>query len=510
MIDALRRFRNRAPRRLEARIALAIILAVSTIVLLTLAVLLFIPHGRFTAFQRGWLVETVRNMIDKVSEAPPEARVSLISTMAERQWFFVDWTLTMPSAPQRPPPPPHLDQRLEHDIAAGLDKVQFLHVSLTRRRPRSTLAGDNAVSPMQGDRSLRSEPDPARRDRHARGPFPWLFSSGHVLTIVPPPAATDAPESQGNLVPAIFDIAVRLKDGSWLHITPRETADPAWILELVLPLIGSAVVVAVLSVLTARRILAPLGTLTTEAQRLGVGRASAPISAKGLEEFASVAHALNDMHARLSGFVDERTQMLAAISHDIRSALTRLRLHVEDVEGDKLKSRLDGEIADMEKMIAATLGFARNDAANEAPAPVDVAALLISITDDHADKGHSATYEGPDHLVMRCQRLAIKRAINNLVDNAVKYGRSVRVHLDASPDCVAIEINDDGPGIPDDQRERVFAPFYRIEASRNRDTGGVGLGLTIVRDIVRAHMGEIALASAPSGGLSVQIKLPRD
>jgi signal transduction histidine kinase len=208
--------------------------------------------------------------------------------------------------------------------------------------------------------------------------------------------------------------------------------------------------------------------------------------------------------------VDERTRILAAMSHDLRTPLTRLRMQAEYVGDEQQRAEMLRQMGEMEAMISATMSFASQDAEAEQPLRIDIAAMLISLSDELNDLGQSAQYSGPDHVLADCQPMAMKRALRNLMENAVKYGDAAQVSLEETDKCLTIRIADKGPGIPEDQFEFVFAPFRRIEASRNRETGGVGLGLTIARDVVRAHGGEITLANAtPEGGLIVTVTLPK-
>jgi signal transduction histidine kinase len=227
-----------------------------------------------------------------------------------------------------------------------------------------------------------------------------------------------------------------------------------------------------------------------------------------LRDFASIGEAMNEMQVRIKDFVGERTQILAAISHDLRTALTRFRLEAEALPEGDIKQRMIANIDEMEGMISATLTFAGDDLKGERSEPVDVAAVLITISDNFSDMGAPVSYDGPDHAEATCQPTAIRRAFTNLIDNAIKYGKEARIGLLQDRDQLVITIADKGPGIASDDVELAFKPFRRLEQSRSRETGGVGLGLTIARDIIRAHGGSIALANGSQGGLVATIALP--
>lgn len=212
---------------------------------------------------------------------------------------------------------------------------------------------------------------------------------------------------------------------------------------------------------------------------------------------------------RLGKFIDDRTRMIAAISHDLRTPITRMRLRAEFVEDPEQQAKMMSDLEEMEAMIASVLAFARDEAANEPRKVVDLVALVREICDAAAEAGRPVRFSAEGAVALSCRPMALRRAFANLIDNAVKYGGEARVALEAANGEVAVRIDDQGPGIPEDERERVFAPFYRMERSRSRETGGVGLGLAAARSIVRAHGGDIALDNRAEGGLRVTVTLPR-
>lgn len=214
------------------------------------------------------------------------------------------------------------------------------------------------------------------------------------------------------------------------------------------------------------------------------------------------------MQARITRLVADRTLMLAAVAHDLRSALTRLRLRVELIEEEAQRDRAVADLEAMEQMLDETLAFARDEAADEGREPTDLAALLQTLVSDVSDAGGQAVYEGPDRLTALVRPVGIRRALTNLIDNAVRYGGRAEVRLQAEPRRIEIIIDDRGPGIPPERRDDVFRPFLRLEPSRSRATGGSGLGLAVARSIVRRHGGEIGLEDRPGGGLRVRVGLP--
>jgi signal transduction histidine kinase len=200
--------------------------------------------------------------------------------------------------------------------------------------------------------------------------------------------------------------------------------------------------------------------------------------------------------------------MLAAISHDLRTPLTRLRLRADFVVDVEQRRKMLEDIAEMELMLSDTLAFATEEANAEAYRWIDLAALIASLCDDMIDLGHDVSYRGPNRMAFSCQPLAMRRALANLIGNAVTHGGNARVQLHDRDRAIEILIEDDGPGIPVDQLDQVFQPFYRLEESRNRQTGGSGLGLAVVRTIIRAHGGEVSLRNAERGGLVASVLLP--
>ncbi|MGH6945491.1 MAG: sensor histidine kinase, partial [Geminicoccaceae bacterium] len=220
-------------------------------------------------------------------------------------------------------------------------------------------------------------------------------------------------------------------------------------------------------------------------------------------------HAFNRMHERLQRFVQDRTRMLAAISHDLRTPITSLRLRAEFVEDEEARRKILETLDEMQRMIEATLAFAREEASREDTRTVDLAALIESLCEDLADMGMEVAFAGAEKTPYACRPVSLKRAIRNLVENAVAYGKRARVSLERVGEEFRVVIEDDGPGIPEADFERVFAPFVRLEESRSLETGGIGLGMAIARSVVRSHGGDIVLMNRPDGGLRATIRLPR-
>ena len=263
-----------------------------------------------------------------------------------------------------------------------------------------------------------------------------------------------------------------------------------------------------LAIWAVRRATRPVSLFATAAERLGISLDAQSLSESGTGEVRRAARAFNTMQARLKRFVQDRTQMLAAISHDLRTPITRMRLRAEFVEDDEQRAKMLADLDEMESMIRATLTFARDDTAKEPAARTDVAVMIRDIVEDQIATGMKVTYEGPDSLDRSVRPIGLKRAFNNLIENAVKYGESAQVFLEVSEGQITLFIDDNGPGISDADKEKVFAPFFRLESSRSRDTGGTGLGMTSARNAVRSMGGDIELFDRDGGGLRVRVSLP--
>jgi len=291
-----------------------------------------------------------------------------------------------------------------------------------------------------------------------------------------------------------FEIAARLRDGSWVNFESDLGGEPfarPW--QLLLTLVVLLVSVIALVLLAVRWLTRPLAVLATAADELGRDMHRPPLPEQGPAEVRRAASAFNTMQARIRTYLREREHMLAAVSHDLRTPITRLRLRAELIPDVALREKFDNDLAEMEAMTAAALEFLRGAGSDEAVQTVDVMALLESLQADMEETGHEVSLQGWADTPYPARPLALKRLITNLVDNAIKYGSRAMIRIEDTPKQLQIMIADEGPGIAEEQLERVFEPFYRLEGSRNRETGGVGLGLAVARDIARAHGGDLVV-----------------
>ena len=305
-------------------------------------------------------------------------------------------------------------------------------------------------------------------------------------------------------------LSISLREGGWLNVATRFHRPPLqwpWAATVSFVVTAAATLGAALWFLLSR-ITGPLARLGSAAERLGRGEDVAELPEAGPTELRDLTAAFNRMQARLTRFVSDRTRLLAALGHDLRSPLTAMRVRAEMVEDDETRERLISTTAEMQEMVEATLAFARGMASSEPSEARDLADLLADLREDLAETGEAPDLHALPDVVARVRPLAIKRALRNLIENARRYGREVEVSLDRAGDMARIVVADRGPGIPEAELERVFDPFVRLETSRSRETGGVGLGLSIARTIVHAHGGDLRLANRPGGGLAATLSLP--
>ena len=365
-------------------------------------------------------------------------------------------------------------------------------------RTRDSAVDDQPASGWQADvlrRALIAHLNHGGGDRDIRLDHMGMMARGHM----------------GGVAGETMMVSLPLPDKTWLNFTaPAETREPFWSLRFGLSMAVMIAAVTILSALVVHHLTRPLATFARAAQRLGTDVRAPSIPETGPAEVRQAIRAFNEMQKRIRRFVEDRTQMLAAISHDLGTPITRLRLRAEFIEDEDQQRKMLADLDDMEKMVFSSLSFVRDDAAHEPRATVDLRTLLQRVCDDMADAGHAIALNiGDDAVALACRPAALRRALTNLIDNAIKYGRQARITLENDQDGILIRIDDSGSGIPEEFLEDAFKPFQRLEASRNRETGGTGLGLTVARTIIRAHGGDITLTNRNEGGLRVDILLPQ-
>ena len=304
-------------------------------------------------------------------------------------------------------------------------------------------------------------------------------------------------------------LSMRLPDDTWLNVNlfaaGKATASGNG------PLLSTSLMafgVALLSMLMATWLTRPLRQIADAVSKLSLDERSGSIPEAGPREVRDLAASFNAMHRRLVDLILRRTRSLAAVSHDLRTPLTRLKLRLGDVESAELQRAMASDIDEMEQMIEATLSYLKGQETTEPPRSIDLVALLETIVNDARDAGRDAELAAPASLVITARHMGLKRALSNLVGNGLRYGSQVRVRIEQAASEIVVMVDDNGPGIPEDKLGVVFEPFVRLEDSRNVETGGVGLGLTIAKSNIEANGGTLVLRNRPEGGLSAIVRLP--
>ncbi len=308
----------------------------------------------------------------------------------------------------------------------------------------------------------------------------------------------------------IVKITVQLRDKQWLNIASSiPESPPFWSQRAIFSISLMGLLIVILTVWVVRRLTTPLREFVHAAERLGKDVHAPSLPVKGVVELQQATQAFNKMQGRLQRFIDNRTHMLAAISHDLRTPITLLRLRSEFIEEEEERKKSIATLDEMENMIASTLQLARENSRTEPNKTVDISALLESICLDLDDRGLITERKLPDRLLYKCRSTSMKRAFSNIIENAFKYAGNARLQMTQKKTAIEVVIEDDGPGIPATKLQEVFSPFYRLEPSRNQQTGGSGLGLSISQSIIHAHGGEITLSNLRPKGLRAHITLPR-
>ena len=353
---------------------------------------------------------------------------------------------------------------------------------------------------------IRPSPPRSGRIRQPRGPERPLPSTPPSDTA--PPGAGPGPnpaEGFERRVAGDFAVGWRQPDGRWAVVRPAP--DQVWRLRLMMWLLAGLALTAPLTYLFARRITAPLARFARAAESLGRDPRAPQMTLTGPAEVGAAAQAFNEMQGRIRRYVEDRTAMVGAISHDLRTPLARMRFKLEKAEPG-LKASVDADVEQMERMIASVLAFIRDVSEGRPREKTDLLSLLECVVDDAALIGGAVEIGDGKTATVEADELALQRLFANLVGNALKYGHSAQLTLYTEGDEAVVEIADNGPGLPESELERVFTPFYRAEAARTLDAGGVGLGLALARTTARAHGGDVVLWNRPEGGLTAEVRLP--
>lgn len=461
------------PRSLFGRLIAALVIS---IVLAQTASLYLFVHN----FQRFVADGSVREWSRRITEItlmleqlPPQQRAPTVERLKEQ---------APPPMPGREPPPAHAPSWPRGRI--------FIRMPFASSDSRQALAQE--LRGQLGDGygiTIRQATAPAAQVIPIRSPFL-------------------RPEE--NFPTQSYDVHVRLPDRSNLVYRVTRIAPGA---PLPRSLMTNFVLLVVLLVIglymVARSVTRPLSRLASAADNLGRSVRQPKLEEQGARELRRAARAFNTMQDRLHRYLDSRTRVLAAMSHDLKTPLTRLRLQVEtQIEDPALQARFGKELDEMESMVRGALALFRGLNDEETLEPVDIDLLLATVRGEFAEMGKSVVVEGRALAAYPGKPQALKRCLTNLVGNAVNFGARARI-LVRDGARLEISVCDDGPGIPPGELEKVFEPFYRLEFSRNRDTGGTGLGLSIARDVAQVHGGALVLRNRPEGGLEARLTLPR-
>ena len=401
----------------------------------------------------------------------------------------------------------HRPDRLEfggEDGAAQLASAAQL-LGATPQAERQRLLTDFARAFPQLDiRNLAADAVPAATDvRDERGP-PWFHHLRHLgrgYRIFPLGSPGD-PNRR---------IGIALPDGTAVSgfVRPDRPPPPFWRSPWMTTLMFAVVSVTLLGLWAARTLTAPLSSFARAAESFSIDRDAAPLPERGPEEVRSLAKALNRMRKRITDLIDDRTRMLAAISHDLRTPITRMRLRSEFIEDEIQRSRMLADLDQMRSMLESVLSFLRDGRKLEQMTLVDIASTLQLVADQFADMGHKVVYAGPGHAMATARPDDLLRTVTNIVENAVRFGGEVTIRLTVAADCLTVDIEDDGPGISDGEKGDMLEPFVRGDDARNMDEAtGFGLGLSIARAIVTAHGGKLSLHDRQPSGLMVRMELP--
>ncbi|MBZ9672038.1 ATP-binding protein [Mesorhizobium sp. ES1-3] len=396
--------------------------------------------------------------------------------------------------------------------AAGLFNSTYALTVSDTPAVTSSIAGDDELAELEdilvgrlskfGITDARVRRDPATReadDATGAAPGPDIGQVERDLLVL----AADFAQSEK------LTASLRFADGQWLNFTePITPVGPILSFDS-LPLYALiAGLVVIMSIWSLRRLTAPYRMMETAVNRIGNDLKSPPVTESGSREVRAAAKAINAMQARLREYVEDREHLAAALAHDLRTPITRMRLRLELLRRSPARQALVHDLADIESIASSVIDFAKFEVTEEKPERIDFWSLVESVADSYETVSFDNDDARPRGLICMARPVALKRCVTNLVENAVTYGTKAHLGLSRSEGTITLAIRDEGPGIPQAQIDAVFGSFVRLEQSRNRQTGGLGLGLTIARNIARAAGGEVRLSNHPDGGLLTELRLP--
>ena len=475
-------------------------------VTLIVIVVLVLEDRRELTMRVGGVGDTSRRIAELTNALialDSEARAESLARLTSEPTF-----ISGQGQPEERPPPRERDlDAIERSFTDELHSQlgSAYPISITPARPETT----SVIRLLTGPGPRDQMPGPPPR-------FERPDDIGPPNEMRPPPEPPDREGSRGPPGPrggpdrGLMDITVSLPSGADLvfRVSPPRR-DPPLPVQLFIQLGILTLVLALVLYLVTRNITRPLSELAQAADGIGRTARHAKLPEKGVREIRDATRAFNTMQDRLLRYLDSRTRVLAAMSHDLRTPLTRLRLRIEALEDPAQREPFEADLDEMENLVGSALGLFKGFDDTEAFELTDVEALLATLRAEFTEMGANVSVEGRARQPIFAKPRAFKRCFSNLIANAIKFGTMATVLIEDG-DALVIRIRDDGPGIPEASLEQVFEPFFRLESSRNRDTGGTGLGLTIARDIVQSHGGTLVLRNLPGAGLEAIVTIPRD
>ncbi|MDB5673149.1 MAG: hypothetical protein JWM65_131 [Sphingomonas bacterium] len=407
-----------------------------------------------------------------------------------------------------PPPTPRVQSvaRVAAALRSGADPSGMLKISLRADEPRQSQVGRDLRLADRMATTLALPVGAVRVESQMPTPFRIAGPFERARAREVPPFLRDG--AGDDLIFGAFTVSAKLSDGRWRSVEPAVSGFEPWRWRALLWLIVAIVVAAPFAWFLARRLVRPIRLFASAAERLGRDPRATPLPLAGPPELAEAAVAFNEMQARLNNYVEGRTTMIGAIAHDLRTPLMRLTMRLEHI-APEIRAAAEADIEEMDQRITAAMAFVRDTTQPARRQALDLRSLAESVTDDFADRGAPVTLEPGEAVVMEGDAPGLKALLANLIGNAVNYGGGARVRCGIEGAAIIIEVIDSGPGMEADDLARAFEPFFRAERSRDRKTGGIGLGLASVRAVARAHGGEATLARRPEGGMIARVAFPR-
>jgi signal transduction histidine kinase len=412
---------------------------------------------------------------------------------------------------RRPPPPQALEVVRERVSATANGAPEAVdsqtNVVVIQGRPGEGVAGWRMQRPTPGERPGEAQDEARNERRDDRPPPPHLFPGPRGAAMMVDTTTRQFTILADRVTFDPFAASLKLPDGRWATVEPPRDLIAPWQMRILLSMLLSMLVLAPIVWLLAQRITRPIRAFAEAAERLGADPDAEPLEARGPTEVRTAIAAFNEMQESLRGHIRRRTQTVAAIAHDLRTPLTRLRFRAEQAP-DALRDRMAGDIEEMDALIGQAMAYVRGETPPERLEPLDLTALARACASGFAETGSKVSFTGRARLEVVGDPAGLKRAIGNLVDNALKFGGSARVSAAIVDGMAAVTVEDDGPGLDEAELTSVLEPFVRGEQSRNRETGGAGLGLAVARQAARASGGELMLENRAEGGLRARLSLP--